>query len=86
MPDPLEAVFQFLKENPVLAKALALNVNAVPAVKEVFAIVPLVTVLVSYVTAYVFAVHRAYSGTSAVVEYGVLNAVPEVVVDQPANV
>ena len=47
MPDPLEAVFQFLKENPVLAKALALNVNAVPAVKEVLAIVPLVTVLVS---------------------------------------
>ena len=68
MPDPLEAVFQFLKENPVLAKALALNVKAVPAVKEVFAIVPLVTVLVSYVTPYVLAVQRAYSVTSPVVE------------------
>jgi hypothetical protein len=79
-------VFQFLNEKPFLVNVLALKVNAVPAVKEVFAIVPLVTVLVSYVTAYVFAVHRAYSGTSAVVEYGVLNAVPEVVVDQPANV
>ena len=86
MPDPLEAVFQFLKENPVLAKVLALNVKAVPAVKEVLAIGPLVTVLVSYVTAYVFGVHRAYKSTSPVVEYGVFNAVPEVVVDQPANV
>jgi hypothetical protein len=47
VPVPSDAVFQFLKENPVLAKVLALNENAVPAVKEVFAIDPLVTVLVS---------------------------------------
>ena len=47
VPVPSAAVFQFLKENPVLAKVLALNENAVPAVKEVLSIVPLVTVLVS---------------------------------------
>jgi hypothetical protein len=48
--------------------AFARKGNAVPAVSEVFAMVPLVTVLVSYVTVYVFAVHLAYKDISPEVE------------------
>ena len=46
-PDPFAAVFQLLNEKPSLLKELSRSVKAVPAVKAVFAIDPLVTVLVS---------------------------------------